>query len=183
MMRGTHAKYTWLVLVTALALLAFGTSIDAGQEKGGKKLALVTSHDLEFYMSPLLVDFVRPGLTAKLENPGIGADGTLTVDIKVADNVGLPLDRNGVFSPGAVSLSFIAAHLPSEDATYVAYTTRLQTGTSTGVTAIQASSDSGGSYTQLSDGLYRYTFGTKLPAGYPTTETHAIGHYCPDVEG
>ena len=176
-MKGKHAKYGWLVVVASLALLAFGTSMDAGQEQGGKKLSLVTSHDLEFYVSPLLVDFVRPGLTAKLEGPRIGSDGTLSVDIKIADNVGLPLDRNGVFSPGAVSLSFIAAHLPSEDATYVAYTTRPQTGSETGVTAIQASTDSGGSYEQLSDGLYRYTFGTKLPAGYPQNKTHAIGVY------
>ncbi len=175
-MFGVRPWSFWMIVGTALVVMTFATSIGAQQEQG-KTLALVSSHDLEFYVSPLLVDFVRPGLTAKLENPTIAADGTLTVGIRITDNVGLPLDRNGVFSPGAVSMSFIAAHLPSEKATYVAYTTRLATGVETGVTATQASSDSGGSYEQLADGLYRYTFGTKLPAGYPQAETHAIGVY------
>ena len=41
----------------------------------------------------------------------------------------------------------------------------------------QASSDSGGTYTKLADGQYRYTFATKAPSGFSTTVTHTIGIY------
>jgi OmcA/MtrC family decaheme c-type cytochrome len=159
-----------------MGVLLFGTRVIAEQDPAGL-VVLPASHELDSYVDPLLVDFVRPGLSVKLENPNVSIDRRLSVDIRIADNKGLPLDRDGVFSPGPVSLSFIAARLPSTDATYVAYTTRNQTSVLTGLTATQASSDSGGTYTQLSDGLYRYRFGVALPEAYPSGETHAIGVY------
>lgn len=177
MMRGRKVWFAAGSLACVLVLLAFVTHIDAGQQTGGKEISLVSSHDLEFYMSPLSVDFVRPGLTVQLEDPTIGSDRRPRVNIRITDNLGLPLDRDGIASPGPVSLSFIVAHLPSEDSTYVAYTTRQQTSSLTGVTAIQAGTDSGGIYQQLEDGLYQYTFGTALPLSYPGSETHAIGVY------
>ena len=132
MIRGKTAWYMSAVLGVVLILLVFGGNVGAQQEAQVSPISLVSSHDLEFYMNPLLVDFVRPGLTVQLENPTIGSDRRLRVNVRISDNVGLPLDRNGVFSPGPVSLSFIAAHLPSENSTYVAYTTRQATSSITG---------------------------------------------------
>jgi hypothetical protein len=164
------------VLGICLFIAVLGTSIDA-QDDGDQPRRLLTSHDLEFYVSPLLVDFVRAGLTVELSNASISGAGQLSVDVRIADNKGLPLDRNGIFTPGTVSMSFIAARLPSESDTYVAYTTRTATSSITGLTAIQGGTDTGGTYVQLGDGLYRYTFGTNLPAAYPTDQTHTIGVY------
>ena len=176
MVRGKRVWGSTIVLGIILILVAFGSQIDAQQE-AGESPKLLTSHDELFYVNSLLVDFVRPGLTAKLENPSIGGDRRLSVEILITDDKGLPLDRDGIFTPGDISLSFIAAHLPSVDSTYVAYTTRTAVSSLTGNSAIQASTDSGGTYTKLEDGLYRYTFGTILPQGYPASETHAIGVY------
>ncbi len=60
---------------------------------------------------------------------------------------------------------------------YVAYTTRTQTSPITGKSAIQAGADSGGVFTQVSDGVYRYTFGARAPSGFDATATHTIGAY------
>ena len=177
MIRGKTVWYLSAVCGLVLILLVFGGKVGAQQEAQVNGISLVTSHDLEFYMNPLLVDFVRPGLTVQLENPTASADGTMSVDVRVTDDRGLPLDRNGIFTPGEVSLRFIVAHLPTEDSTYISYSVRLRTNQETGGSVVQADRDRNGTFEQLADGVYRYTFGTILPAGYPRTETHAIGLY------
>src|SRR5690606_3968288 len=40
--------------------------------------------------------------------------------------------------------------------------------------AEQAGTDSGGEFTVIDDGEYRYTFGTQLPEGYDTSATHIV---------
>jgi OmcA/MtrC family decaheme c-type cytochrome len=75
-----------------------------------------------------------------------------------------------------VSLSFIAAVLPTDLATYTSYTTRTQTGTVLGSTQ-QAGADSGGTSTQVGPGQYQYTFHTRAPSGFDATATHTIGIY------
>ena len=78
-------------------------------------------------------------------------------------SAGLPLDRNGVYTPGPVSTLFILSYIPAFEEAYVAYTTRVQTSPITGDSATQASTDTGGAYTELGIGTYRYKFGTVLP--------------------
>jgi hypothetical protein len=60
---------------------------------------------------------------------------------------------------------------------YVAYTTRVQTSPITGDSATQATSDSGGSYTSMGDGVYMYKFGTAVPSDYDQGATHTLGMY------
>jgi hypothetical protein len=43
-----------------------------------------------------------------------------------------------------------------------------------GSSAEQATTDSGGSFQKIGDGIYVYTFGTKLPAGYQAGLTHTV---------
>ena len=43
--------------------------------------------------------------------------------------------------------------------------------------ALQATGDTGGTYTKVADGEYIYTFGGKLPAGYDQTVTNTVGIY------
>jgi hypothetical protein len=81
-----------------------------------------------------------------------------------------------VTTPGAISTSFVAAYIPKGQAQYTAYTTRPASGAAISSTN-QAGSDSGGSYTSIAAGQYRYTFNTKAPSGFDTTVTHTIGIY------
>ena len=58
----------------------------------------------------------------------------------------------------------------------MAYTTRTQTSPITGVSAIQAGTDSGGTYQQVSEGVIP-TFATAFPADYDKTVTHTVAMY------
>jgi hypothetical protein len=127
--------------------------------------------------APAVGDFVRPGLVVQITGASIAQDGTIQVQFTLADPAGLPLDRSGIVTPGAVSTSFIAATLPAGQNDYVAYTMRSATSISGSVKVQQPSTDSGGSYTQTGPGAYTYTFATKAPPGFDATATHTIGVY------
>lgn len=127
--------------------------------------------------TPRDVSFARPGLVIKVTGAEISADGTIRARVKLTDLRGMPLDRLGNETPGAVSVSFIAASIQQGKTTYWAYTTRAQKSPITSVTEMQASGDSGGSFAKVAEGEYLYTFGTKAPAGFDRTATHTIGAY------
>lgn len=130
-----------------------------------------------FYADAKTIDFVRPGLVVKVVGATIATDGTITADIRITDPKGLALDRDGIVTPGPVSLSLIAAVLPKNENRYTSYTTRVRVAAGTGKQATQAAADANGTFTQLGDGLYKYTFRTKAPAGFDRTATHTIGVY------
>jgi OmcA/MtrC family decaheme c-type cytochrome len=127
--------------------------------------------------TPRDVTFARPGLVIKVTGAEIGADGIIRARVKLTDLRGLPLDRLGNETPGAISVSFIAAYIPQGKSTYWAYTTRAQKSPITSITEMQASGDSGGSFEKVADGEYVYTFGTKAPAGFDRNAAHTIGAY------
>ena len=144
------------------------------------KRAGFTVHDRAYYATPQAVTFVRPGLTISIVSASVASDGTISVDYKLADPKGLALDRLGVETPGAVSVSFLAAYIPKGQTQFVDYNTRAQTSPITQVTATQASTDSGGTTTAVATGEYLYTFKQKAvpPSGtYDATATHRIGVY------
>src|SRR5881394_490618 len=72
-----------------------------------------TKHDKAFYADPNVVAFVRPGLSITITSAKVASDGTMTVGYKLADPKGLPLDSTGVQTPGAISVSFVMAYIPS----------------------------------------------------------------------
>lgn len=133
--------------------------------------------DREAYLTTQQILFIRPGLDLEVLEVDIAPDGTVAVDFMITDDKGLPLDIDGIFTPGEVSASFVLARIPEGETHYVAYTTRTQTSPITGESAIQPTADSGGTFTKLSDGQYRYTFNTKLPADFDADATHSIGIY------
>jgi OmcA/MtrC family decaheme c-type cytochrome len=145
------------------------------------KKAEFTVHDKAYYAAQSTVNFVRPGLTMKIVSANIATDGTISVDYKITDPKGVPLDAAGITTPGAVSVSFIAAYIPKGQTQFFAYTTRAQTSPITKVTAIQAGADSGGTTKQIADGEYVYTFKTKAAgtgtSAWDPTLTHRIGIY------
>jgi OmcA/MtrC family decaheme c-type cytochrome len=136
-----------------------------------------STREKAFYADAATVDFVRPGLVLKITSAQIASDGTITASVSMTDPQGLPLDRTGVTTPGAVAISLVAATIPSGQEQYVAYSTRSQKSPITGVTAIQAGADAGGTFALVSEGVYKYTFATKAPTGFDVSATHTIGAY------
>jgi OmcA/MtrC family decaheme c-type cytochrome len=136
-----------------------------------------TENDKAFYATEAQVNFVRPGLVFTITGVTVANDGTVTARVKMADPMGVPLDRLGVFTPGPISASFVLARIPAGETQYVSYTTRIQTSPITGKSATQAGADTGGTWTTVSEGLYDYRFGRKLPVGYAVNATHTVAIY------
>jgi len=131
----------------------------------------------EYWLSADEFGYVRPGLNITVNSVSIGTDGKAVVDLNYTDDLGQPLDRNGAITAGAISTSFILAWWDPNGRQYTAYTTRKQTSPITGVTAVQAGTDSGGHFTDIDLGHATYKFGTAVPAGYDATATTTLGIY------
>jgi OmcA/MtrC family decaheme c-type cytochrome len=134
-----------------------------------------TAMDKAFYADASAINFVRPGLVLKIVSASIADDGTIKARFTLTDPKGLPLDKDGVTTPGAISTKFVVSWIPNNQRQYISYITRSVTSSITSHTAIQATSDSGGVYTKNADGDYSYTFKSKAPAGFDKTATHSIG--------
>ncbi len=161
----------WTRVALALMLVA-GSVLLVSQTKSP-----YTERDKAFYADEALVNFVRPGLVFKIEGHEVAADGTVKARFKITDPRGLPLDRDGIQTPGAVAASFVLARIPAGQRQYEAYTVRTQTSPITGKSAVQASNDTGGRFDKIGEGVYTYTFGTKLPPNAQRNVTHTIGVY------
>ena len=155
---------------TSVALLGVLILFLTGATKGS-----LSRNQKAFYADPNLVAFVRPGLVIKIRSAQIDQEGTISVVFSLTDPQGAPLDRTGVSTPGAISLSFIAASIPRDQQQYVDYVTRNATGAVSG-TVSQAAAESNGVFTPGGDG-YHYTFSTHAPSGFDQTTTHTIGIY------
>ncbi len=136
-----------------------------------------TKNQKEFYLTEKQLQYIRPGIHVTVEDVQIPADRHPVVEISFADDMGAPLDRAGIQTPGPISFSFILAWYDADRRDYVAYTTRAQTSPITGDTADQASTDRGGTTEDLEMGRLRYTFATQLPEGYDMSVTHTLGIY------
>jgi OmcA/MtrC family decaheme c-type cytochrome len=134
-----------------------------------------TTMDKAFYADASAINFIRPGLILKIQSASIADDGTIKAQIKVTDPKGLPLDREGVTTPGAISTRFVIGVIPSGQRQYISYITRRVTSTISNLTATQATYDSGGTFTKDEEGVYTYTFATKAPANFERGSTHSIG--------
>jgi len=159
------------ILILALFLVGAAVSLISAS-----KPQFTTRNKAYYYANPAGLEFIRPGLVIKVNSAEIAADGTITTVFTISDPKGAPLDREGVVTPGTISLSFVAAYIPKEEEQYVAYTTRPASGAAVAMTT-QAAADSGGTYTKLADGQYRYRFNTRAPATFDRTVTHTIGIY------
>ena len=172
-MRMPSSVSTTVRIAVAVLLLAGAVTLIGAARHDGYP----TVHDKAYYADPNLASFVRPGLLVKIQSAEIASDGTIKARLKVTDPKGLPLDREGIMTPGNVALSLVAAYIPKGQTQYTAYTTRTQTSPITSRSAIQASADTGGAWQKVADGEYVYTFRTKAPAGFDRTATHSIGVY------
>jgi OmcA/MtrC family decaheme c-type cytochrome len=148
---------------------------------GGPKTTNFTVHDKAYYADANTINFVRPGLNISIVSTKIASDGTISVGYKLSDPKGLALDRDGIQTPGAISVSFVAAYIPKGQTQFYSYATRVQTSPITKVSANQAGADSGGTTQMVALGEYIYTFKTKAVAqdgsAFDPNATHRIGVY------
>jgi OmcA/MtrC family decaheme c-type cytochrome len=179
-----------LMAVVAAGALSFPTNAPkTATATGGRTRAVApgtpaqrfTPQQMEAYLSDDTIAYVRPGLKIKVNSVTVATDRKVTVDFNLTDSLDQPLDRLGKVTPGPISLSFILAYYDPAVRQYTAYTTRTQTSAPTSpkpnVTATQAGTDSGGTFTDLEAGHGKYTFKTVLPANYDATKTTTVGIY------
>ncbi len=131
--------------------------------------------DKRHYLTDEQIAFIRPGLVLTVQDVSVLADRSLSVTYKITDPKGLPLDKDGIYTPGAVTTAFTLAYIPNDKDQYVPLTVRTQKSPITNVSAVQGTTDSGGTTEKISDGVYKYTLKTKLPEGFDATATHSIG--------
>ncbi len=148
-----------------------------GGASAANRKHVFSAREKAFFADERTLNFVRPGLNLKVTAASIAVDGTISATVRITDPQGIPLDREGINTPGVVALSFIAAYIPGGKTQYVAYTTRTQVSNITKASAIQAGADAGGRFTKTAEGEYVYTFGTKAPANFESRSTHTIGVY------
>jgi OmcA/MtrC family decaheme c-type cytochrome len=132
---------------------------------------------LEHYLTQEVFDYIRPGFNIRINSVTIPADLRPVVDLSFADDLHQPLDRIGEVTPGSLSISFILAWWDPVARHYTAYTTRTVTSPITGDSAVQAGTDSGGTFTDLELGHATYRFRTALPANFDRTKTHTLAIY------
>jgi OmcA/MtrC family decaheme c-type cytochrome len=158
----------------SLALLVVAGSIVmlSGQKSSGPGNHLVKSSAAQ-----AAVEYVNPGLAFSVVSASISSSGTISVDYKITDGTGLPLDLNGILTPGVVAPKFLAAYIPAGQEEYASYIVTTATAVTGGATATQAAGDSGGTTTTVATGEYVYTFATKAPAGFNPSLTNRIGIY------
>jgi len=161
---------TAIRLVLALMLVVGSALLFSSTDKPA-----LTKNDKAFYADANTINFVRPGLNLKIETASVADDGTLKVRFMLTDPKGLPLDKDGVTTPGAVSTRFVIGTIPSGQKQYISYLTRQVTSSISGQSATQATSDSGGTFEKVADGEYVYTFKGKAPAGFDKHATHSVG--------
>lgn len=163
------SKLRFRSLAAIGGVLAVAAALSADRPDGLKPT------DKAFYADEIQASFIRPGLTATISKAEIAADGTVKAWVKFVDAKNQPLDRAGIDPPGAITASFLVAHIPANATQYVSYITRQRT--VSGRTVTQATGESNGVWASLGNGEYTYTFSNKLPASYDKSLTHTIGIY------
>lgn len=142
---------------------------------GNPRKATYSQTEKAAFLPEYVIEFLRPGLQIQINSASIAQDGTITTTYTLTDPAGLGLDAAGVYTPGPITVSFVAAFIPQNAEQYTAYTTRSQSGTAG--TFVNAGPDSGGTTTAIANGQYQYVFHTKAPTGFDQTATHTIGVY------
>jgi OmcA/MtrC family decaheme c-type cytochrome len=176
-MRGSKAGFLTTVTAAMFFLAPTNPSRVVIRSRDGAAPPVYASNSIEHFMSTEEIEYIRPGFQITVNDITIGDDRKPLVDVSFTDDLNQPLDRAGQVTPGALSVSFILSWWDAGTRNYTAYTTRPQTSPITGNTAVQASADSGGTWTDISLGHATYKFGTTLPAGFDGTKTHTLGIY------
>jgi len=169
-----NKRLLWFITASLILLMSTSTLVSAKSASADQGY---TPADKEFYLTEQEIAFIRPGLDLTIMSVVIPADRQTEVTFKVTDPAGLPLDINGIYTPGPISILWTLAYIPTGEEAYVAYTTRAATSPITGDTAIQASYErpSNSDYVSMGDGVYLFKFTTVLPEDYDMEATTTVG--------
>ncbi|HKE21569.1 MAG TPA: OmcA/MtrC family decaheme c-type cytochrome [Bryobacteraceae bacterium] len=160
-------RYGAALLIVAGAVAMFGAA----------RKSNFSTHDKAFYAAPAVIEYIQPGLVFNVVSANIASDGTVSVDYKITDPTGAPLDQSGVVTPGAVSPKFILDYMPKGQTQFKAYNFTTSTNATTGFVSTHPAADAGGTTKTVATGEYIYTFSAKAPSSYDPTLTHRIGVY------
>ena len=120
-----------------------------------------TQKNKEYYLTAEETSFIRPGLVMEILDIDIPADRRPFITFSMKDPGGLPLDREGIYTPGPVDVRFMLTFIPQGEEQKVTYHDR--------------SRDRDGEYGDLGDGVYTYKFTTVLPEDWDPDATHTLG--------
>jgi OmcA/MtrC family decaheme c-type cytochrome len=140
----------------------------------GSNKSPYTPRDKAYWAPKALVDFVNPGLNITINSAKITSAGVISVTFTLTDGTGLPLDVNGVTTPGPISLAYVAAYIPKGQEQYVAYTTASATGAVLGTITRPDFEVFEGAPTLVAPGQYTYTFKAQAPTGFDPTVTTTV---------
>ncbi len=115
---------------------------------------------------------INPGLSFRVVSASVEKDGTISVQYRVMDSAGLPLDLTGKETQGAIAVKYQAGYALKGQTHFLSYTTR--PAPSGRPLPTLGAEDSGGALRAVSAGEYVYTFGTKAPPGWDAKATHRI---------
>ncbi|MFC1694825.1 OmcA/MtrC family decaheme c-type cytochrome [Pseudomonadota bacterium] len=151
----------WGLIATLMLLVGISTGASAA---GEPDRAGFTAADSEFYLTDDLFFYYRPGLVLTVTDYDIPSDRHPVVTFTLTDPGGLPLDINGVLTPGDVDVRYFITYIPVGEEQIVNYI----------VGSRGPTRDSGGTLTTIEVGTYTYTYGVELPADYEVDATHTI---------
>ncbi len=151
-------KLFWSLLVS-LACICPATNVLAKSDAVDN--GYYTTKDKEFYLTPEQLLFIRPGLDIEIVDVVLPADMQLEVTYSIKDPAGLPLDHDGIYTPGTVDMRFTLTYIPMDEEQKVrlAYERISQNGT----------------LTQVGDGVYKYKFDKVIDTNLDTTYTLVLG--------
>jgi len=137
-----------------------------------------------FYLSAALESVLTPGLHLTIQKVAINGT-SVAVTFQITDDAGQGLDQQGIQTAGPVSTSFVLSRIRPGDTQYTNYFTSHVTSSAVpgcktcaaGNSWDQPTTDSGGTYTSLGNGVYTYTFGNKLPANFDANSTTTLGMF------
>jgi len=125
----------------------------------------------EAYLAPEALTYIRPGFNIKIQAvTNFGPGQKPVVELYFTDDLGGPLDRLGIATPGTISTRYIPAVWNPTTRRYTDYI---------GYNADPAknanpSRDSTGTWQDLEVGHYKYTFSNALPADMDPTKPHTL---------
>jgi OmcA/MtrC family decaheme c-type cytochrome len=137
----------WSLLVGLVLILSTSTNLMAKSDDG-----------LDQPEAQIPVAF--PEVDLVIIDIDIPDDRTPLVTFSITNDNGLPLDRNGVYTDGAVDIRFMLTYIPMGEEQKVNYHDRLR--------------DRDGDYTTIEQGLYTYKFTTVLPEDWEQDATHTL---------
>src|SRR5664279_3930039 len=123
------------------------------------------SSQKEAFLAPDQLTYIRPGLNIKIASvTNFAPEQKPVVEVFLTDDHKGPLDRNGLVTPGVISLRFIPAVWNPATRRYTNYI----------VSGGNPSRDNTGTYQDLEVGHYKYTFANALPATMDPKKPHTL---------